>query len=236
MLTVNRKKLIGFFDVVSDCSKGHATSVAAVAGEEMNAACFRHYAESRGACVEILQDRVTTGRARGPRLDRWIKVRCDGREFLYQTEIKNWSAHAIGGQNLRVDANPDEIADYKQMRWEFRCRDSKSHGIATNPSCAKVVVRMQPPDHYNNLEVQPLLIFWEAIGPQEQADDHLLCTPVNEFPEWHYGETSFDHLWIFSVSSYLRNLAVDRIDLPMPQAAHRLRILNFLFSLRDPNG
>lgn len=35
MLTVNREELLKFFDDRSDCSKGHATSVVAVVGEDL---------------------------------------------------------------------------------------------------------------------------------------------------------------------------------------------------------
>ena len=255
-LTVNVKELLKFFDEKDDANKGDATGIVAMVGEDLNTAIFQHYAAARGDHFEVVQklDKsgnptgphpVTPGGKYGPWLDRWLEVKPhQGRRFLYQTEIKGWAAAAIGGEILSVEASCAEVADYKQRRWEARW-DSK-HQTLNFHATAKVLVRMKPPKDLDALDVWPLLIFWEPIGPKELADDHLFCIPVTyNFPtelqrDWPHTwkenlentkRNPFDRLSVFSVSSYLRSLPDDHIDLPMPEATHRLRTLNRLFSL-----
>lgn len=234
-LSVNRKELLRFFDEKPPESKGQATSIVGVVGEDLNAACFQHYLESRGATVCVRNQPVTTGEQKGPRLDRWIDVTCsDESRIVFQTEIKNWSAHAVGGKTLLTLASPSEERDYKQARWKHhwdtQCRTLK------DKSTAKVLVRMQPPQGIDEEVIRPLLIFWEAIGPAEQANDHLfkVGSPTFVFPfprpEGWPETCEFSELWVFSVSSYLRSLPDAAIELCMPNAANRLQILGRLFS------
>ena len=234
-LTVNRLDLLKFFDEKHEGQKGDATGIVAIAGEGLNAACFQHYAVSKGATVEILPDTVGTGGKKGPRLDRWIKVKWpDGNKILYQAEIKNWSAFAIGGKTLPADATPQEIADYKQMRWKGRY-NSKTRSLTQNET-AKVLVRMKPPARVDSPEwpVRPLLIFWEPLG-HKKAGHHLFSVKARRaesqypnFPEF----SGLNELWVFSVSSYLRSLTDETICLPMPNAARRLRTMNRMFPVQ----
>ena len=202
-------------------------------GEDLNTACFKSHMESVGPSAEILlragSDRplpVTTGRQKGPRLDRWIRVDWqDGSKTVFQTEIKNWSAHAFGGSVLPVEATRKEVKDYKQTRWERHW--DRRRRVLKHPETKKVLVSMKPPGGVEPKIVRPLLIFWEAIGPRSQAGKHLFKVALPktfEFPE----------LWVFSVSSYLRSVlgtnTEDSIELEMSASAARLRILNRLFS------
>ena len=233
-LTVDRLELLKFFDEKHEGQKGDATGIVAIAGEGLNAACFRHYAVSKGAkSVEILPDTVGTGRKKGPRLDRWIKVDWpNGGKILYQAEIKNWSAFAIGGRVLPVDATPQEIAEFKQRGWNGRY-NSKTRSLTQNET-AKVLVRMKPPASVDLQEwdvVRPLLIFWEPLG-HKKAGHHLFsvkaCRPQPKFQELpKFCEPT--ELWVFSVSSYLRSLTDATICLPMPNAARRMRTMNRIF-------
>jgi hypothetical protein len=175
-LTINVEEVLRFFDEKPECSRGHATGVVGVIGEDLNTGCFRHYAESKGAKVSVKADKVNTGKSKGPRLDRWIVVDWPDRgRTVYQTEIKNWSAHAISGKTLAVGATPDKVADYKQERWDLRW-DSQSRALKLD-MVAKVLVQMKRPDGVTEEEVRPLLIFWEAIGPRDRADEHLFAVP-----------------------------------------------------------
>lgn len=233
-LTLDVVELLKFFDEKHGASKGDATGIVAVIGEDLNAACFQHYVESQKGRAVVLSDTVGTGGRRGPRLDRWIEVQwVDEQKFLYQTEIKNWSAAAIGGENLPVNATAQDVADYKQRRWD-RHWDMERKTLKGNGT-AKVLVPMKKPDRYNGFDAKPLLIFWEALGPKEKADDHLFSAPVTypyERPESWPDSTQFERLWVFSVSSYLRHLKekCPKIHLPMPNAARRKQTLNRLFS------
>lgn len=243
MVTIRVEELLHFFDEKPDWSHGHATSIVGVVGEDMNTACFQHYLESTGASARVFSVPnsdtplpVTTGKRKGPRLDRWIGVNwLDGRSTAFQTEIKNWSAHAIGGKSLLVTAGRDEVADYKQKRWERHWNERLS--TLQSPLTAKVLVRMKPPDGVDENKIRPLLMFWEAIGPKEQCDKHLFSVEAckSRFPfrkpdSW----TEFckaSELWVFSVSSYLRSILEPTLDLSMPVGVSRLKILNDLFDL-----
>ena len=244
-LTVNVKELLKFFDEKHDAKKGDATGIVAVVGEDLNTAIFQHYAAARGDHFEVVQKRdksgnptgphpVTPGGKYGPWLDRWLAVKPhQGRRFLYQTEIKGWSANAFGGTTLSVDANGSKVADYKQKQWETRW-DSK-HQTLNLAATAKVLVPMKPPADFANLPIRPLIMFWEAIGPKGTTDDHLFSVEVTynfsfNPPDTWIIDKKFEKLWVFSVSSYLRSLKELAIHLPMPDAARRIQTLNRLFS------
>ena len=236
MLTVDRLALLKFFDEKHEGEKGDATGLVMMAGEDLNAACFEHYAKSKGAMVEMVPGPVGVGGPIGPKLDRWIKIDWpNGDKILYQTEIKNWSAFAIGGKVLPIDATPQEIAEFKQQGWNGRY-NSKTRSLTQNET-AKVLVRMKPPASVDLQEwdvVRPLLIFWEPLG-HKKAGHHLFsvkaCRPQPKFLEFpKFCEPT--ELWVFSVSSYLRSLTDATISLPMPNAARRMRTMNRIFPIQ----
>ena len=241
-LTISPKGLLTFFDAKPEWSRKHATAIVGVVGEDLNTACFRHFLKSRDAKAKVLDGPVTTGRQKGPRLDRWIDVKwCDGSRTVFQTEIKNWSAHAISGKTLSSCAPPEEVSRFKATRWEHRW-DTEHHTFRNSRSVkklAKALVRMNPPEGVDEKDVRPLLIFWEALGPRDSSGDHLFCVKVSprfqfEIPAtWPTNQSDFQELWVFSVSSYLRSLDVDTIDLHMPTAAKRLLILSKLFQKKQ---
>ncbi len=248
LLRINVKEVLRFFDEKPDWSDKHATGVVGIVGEDLNTACFQHYIKSKGGVARVLREpkpdkplKVTTGKPTGPRLDRWIKVDwADESKTVFQAEIKNWSAWAIGGEILRVDATPDEVDNYKHARWEGRWHTPK-HTLRASHT-AKVLVRMKPPHGVDKeTTIRPLLILWEAIAPRDQTNNHLFCinAPTLDFPfslppTWPNPYKSpelwgFPELWIFSVSSYLRSVSDASIELNMPDAVARLGILSRLF-------
>lgn len=237
LLTIDVQEILHFFDEKPKWSIKQATAMVGVFGEDLNAACFRRYIKSQGARATVRPDPVTTGKRKGPQLDRWIVVGWpDGSETVFQTEIKNWSSHAVDGKTLPIRANAKDIADHKQKRWELRW-DSQIHTLKRD-DIAKVLVPMKLPSDLEGhaKDVRPLLIFWEPTGPREKAHEHLfrIDSPTYDFPfkippAWPnppYDE--FRSLWVFSVSSYLRSIPDASIKLEMPDAYHRLRILGRL--------
>ena len=96
-LRVNVRETLRFFDEKPPWSAQQATAVVAVLGEDLAAAALQHCLEANDASkVTIRTETVGTGGLKGPRLDRWIEADLSsGQRLLFQTEIKNWSAHAI---------------------------------------------------------------------------------------------------------------------------------------------
>ena len=235
-VAINVEEVLRFFDEKPDWSIKQVAAVVGVVGEDLNAACFQHYVESTmGAKVTVRTDPVTTGRRKGPRLDRWIVVDWpDKARTAFQTEIKSWSAHAFGGRTLPVRATPEQVAEYKRPRWQMMWdRDRRT---LTFREIAKVLVPMKPPCDLGADEILPLLIFWEVLGRPDQAESHLFKAegPTGGFsfdpPATWPPAGTFPALWVFSVSSYLRSIRDTSVELHMPNAARRLQILRRLFS------
>ena len=233
LVAVHVEDLLRFFDEKPCWSLKRATSVVGIAGEDLNAASFQHYVMSNGGSAEVLRDPisgrplpVTTGNRKGYCLDRWIRVKWpDESGFVFQTEIKSWSSHAIQGRTLSVPATPEQLREYKVARWkqhwdlERRCLK----GTYTS----KVLTKMKPPEQVGERKIRPLLIFWEALAPEEEVDKHLFNVEVAKDAPGH-----FKDLWVFSVSSYLRSVQGSTLDLEMPEAAGRLGVLGRLFSVQ----
>ena len=230
LVKVNVRDLLSFFDEKPDWSEKHATAIVGVVGEDLNAACFCHYLESKEHRGEVLLDdsgkpvAVGPGTRKGHRLDRWIKVYWkEETGTLFQTEIKNWSTHAIGGKTLSLSASDEEVRVYKQSRWENQWDGDERR--LRHPQTPKVLSPMQPPNGAEGKGIQPLLIYWEALGPRDNADEHLFSVDVADNPG------KFLKLWVFSVSSYLRSVGQDKLELKLPEASRRLVVLNRLFSV-----
>ena len=203
----------------------------AVIGEDLAAGCFQKHLESKGAtvCVRYIEDEdciypesVTTGSLRGPRLDRWIVVDCpDGGRTVFQTEIKNSSAQAFGGEKIARDVSTEDFRKYKAKMWQQAWNpDIQS---LRDPGAAKVLKRMNVPDNLSGECVKPLLICWTPMAPKKNLDSFLFQVPTRPSPDCNFSE-----LWVFSISSYLRSLGQANIALKMPIAAARLRILDRL--------
>src|SRR3989344_1903593 len=120
-MKINIKKCLEFLD--NTPVRGHAAAIVSMIGEELNACAFKHYMESTGRIVEILLDE--TGKPVPVRqelpgrkqLDRWIRVKDINKQLLYQCEIKNWSASAIGGRYLEVNADDNELKETAEYYW-----------------------------------------------------------------------------------------------------------------------
>jgi hypothetical protein len=144
VMQLNVRETLAFFDGVPPESKKHATAIVAVCGEELGIGLLKHYLEGQSAQVDV-RGPCTKGVRRGPRLDRWVRVQCPSLELpdvLFQVEVKNWSAHAIGGEPLPLDASPEAIAAYKVRNWSKEWDECT--GIR-KPGLAKLLEPMRPP-------------------------------------------------------------------------------------------
>lgn len=221
---VNIKRIIQFFDEKPKNSWGHATSIVAVAGEDLGAGAFKHYIENvKGARANVLSYPVTTGFRKGKRLDRWIEVIWpNGEGSIFQAEIKSWSAHAIGGQALPLGSSTEEIRNFKIKKWQELWNDKDN--IPNTELISKVLLPMKIPIGINKLyNLESLLIYWVAIHPKGE-DESLFYQSLNQ-------ESYFKKLWFFSVSSYLRSLKEEVITLTMPSTVERLVWLRDLFDV-----
>ena len=135
---------------------------------------------------------------------------------------------------MHLDASPQKVREHREKRWanewSSKCRTLK------HPYICKVLLPMKPPKALENETIKPLLIFWAVLGPQDtplsKVDDLTYDFPFNKPANWpNEIPNKFSELWVFSVSTYLRGIGADTLELPMPNAATRVRLLNHLVSL-----
>lgn len=213
-LTLNVREALRFFDEAPTESGGHATAVIAILGEELGVALLIRHLKKQYGKTEILSSHCSTGKKQGPRLDYWVFSEIRGRRTLFQVEIKNWSAHAIGGKPFPSTVSRKEFRTHKKERWNHVWTGKRFK----SKRAQKVLTRMRPPGPG---DVEPLICFWDAMHPAG-ATEPLFRVPLKD----HY----FKRVWVFSMSSYLRGLRSQRIRLAMPYTVRRLRWLKQLVS------
>lgn len=241
-LTLKVKDVLSFFDHISPMSNGHVSAVVGVVGEDLGIAllqrCLRDQQGVRSRVVTKggMPITPTNGTGRGHRLDRWLLAdsSVDHKRTLYQVEVKNWSATAIGGKELRVDAAESVVQSFRKERWLSHWDADK--GCFRYEIVGKVLDRMKLPTQmddesgqltvisppFEQTGVEPMVCFWWAThhkGEDESLFRFPLPDPVNGFMAF----------WVFSMSNYLRSLKEPEITLEMPSAARRIDWLNMLF-------
>ena len=231
-LVIDVQETIRFFDEVPDYSYKQAPGIIAVAGEDLAVGCFQKHLEAQRATVcvrhiengdSICPEPVTTGKKRGPRLDRWVVVDWpDKGRTVFQAEIKNSAAHGWGGKTICLNASAEKLRAYSQREWNGLW-DPESQSLR-GPENAKVLVPMKPPDDLSGEHILPLFICWTPVAPESEQDNFLFKVATRPSPT-----CGFNKLWVFSISSYLRSLEKPRIALKMPVAAAKLHTLNRLF-------
>ena len=216
-ITIDVQQFLAFFDEEAPGSVGHATSLVAVAGEDLGTALLLHYLRSVGTDAEALPERCTQGTNKGYRLDRWILAHQTEGPVLYQVEIKNWSAHAIGGKRLAREASSDELRSYKTERWLSMWTGTQFR----TESVRKVLTPMRSPSP--GVPIEALVCFWTALHPEgEETPLFSVPLPLHEH---------FQRVWVFSMSSYLRSVKQASLVLRMPEVAQRQAWLARLFPI-----
>ncbi len=214
--------LLEFFDEAPDYGKGHATAITAVLGEELGAGLLVDHFRGKNMKAEVLGLPCTQGTTSGKRLDRWIRVTKGRQTVYYQVEIKNWSATAIGGRRIAINASSSQLREHKRERWSKEW----SGQLFIKEAVQKVLTPMKPP--VIGAEVEPLVCFWDAMHPTGKAEA-IFSIPVNG--------GRFPRVWIFSMSAYLRTLlkaGQEFVEIDAPAAKARLRLLNRLLN-QHPN-
>ena len=243
LLTLDVREALAFFDDPPPSAIGHATAVVGVLGEDLAAGLFSHCIRvNKLGKTKVMQgEKVVRGGRKGPWLDRWIEVEwSEGGTTLFQTEIKNTSAHGTHGESLTLDASETEIRGRKSERWG-EIWDPVKRGL-TWKEAAKVLVPMQPPEGFDPESVLPLLLLWNVVGPDPGdgcvylgKGGHLFKVEnprlLYEFEGSPNAQPARDFPWlvVFSMSIYLRNLLPEgRVELAMPDAAVRIETLERL--------
>lgn len=212
MPNLSLESLLNFFDAKPKDSQGHAAAINALMGEELALALLKDYFKGKGESAEKLPQRCNTGRQRGPRLDAWIRVEHRDGEFHYQTEIKNWSSHSVGGKSLPDKSDKDSMRVHRKERWENRFDTEKKALIDAEANKVLVPMRAEP-----SWKVRPLIVFWDPMHPQGDT---------TEFFRVDVNAEHFDELWVFSISTYVRNLLSNEkseLSVDMPEIEKRLQ-------------
>jgi hypothetical protein len=237
-LQIDIRALLTFFDERPPDSRRHASAIVAVLGEDLACGLLKMSLERKHGCTVKTVMRSgrpstpTTGDRTGPRLDRWLIVEnCPlfpQHRAVLQTEIKNYSAHAIGGKVLSTQCKLEELDRYGRSSWTDNW--SAENERFKDDKVGKVLTRMKPPTHIDgggkrpilidppitSDEIEPLLCFWVVVHPEGKGDPLVAHDfargPIN----------GFRRVWIFSMSSYLRSLTEEKVTIEMPTAAPRL--------------
>jgi len=231
-MKLNIKELLDFFDDKKDSQKGDANALISVLGEDLNASVYKNFRNNE---VKILNESVTLNKkkddgTRGKELDRWIVDRKNRK--LFQCEIKNWAATAIGGKRLKSNASDEETKKIVKYYWDRELNNNLSKRAKHPNGVTKVLLKMEPPNGYRNIsKIEPLLIYWMPISSDKRGLNPLSILPVKSL---HLSiNPNFSKLHIFSVSLYLRQLYKKGrgrkfIDLDVPHLEHRIKILTKL--------
>ena len=100
-IVIDVPEIIKLFDDKPDYSVKQATSIVSIAGEDLAAGCFQRYLKKKEeATICVRPDSVTTGKRKGPRLDRWIVVDWpDGSQISASAPARSWSAARFPSTN-----------------------------------------------------------------------------------------------------------------------------------------
>ena len=230
-MKINIRETLEFFDGKHHNDAGHASGIVGIIGEDLNSITFKHFMENKGAKVKILNSPVTTGKVKGKRLDRWIYIKeKNGKETLYQTEIKNWSSWAYGGKSLPISADDEKISQITKHYWN---QQKDAHFVKREHpnNITKVLLQMVPPQEYKSIPIKPLLIYWMPISNSNQIKPLFSVKTSEVIPKM---KSSFKLLNIFSVSLYLRELLKNGeswLEFDMPNIESRMMVLNKIIKI-----
>lgn len=221
-------QLLTFFDEAPKDSCGHATAIVGVIGEDFGAAVVKHYMVRSKLwgdinSVEIDHEKTpTTGAQSGFRLDRWVLVSHENGATLYQVEIKNWSAHAIGGKRIAINVSEEDLVSHRRDRWKNQFTEK---GVPNRDSSRKVLVKMVPPYRWAHYPITPMICFWDAMHPDGKSDPFFeVGIEFDAHDDTKYCR-EFKKLAVFSMSNYIRLLVKNGesvIDVELPNCEKRL--------------
>ncbi len=219
-ITVNVVALLSFYDENREARR-HSNAIKTLAGEELGFALLIEYFRRTGVQATLLNRTCTTGNPKGFLLDGWIEARDVSSETThYQVEVKSWSMHGVGGDStpLPVTVTADELAAYKKRQWVRYW----SNGQFIEPGLNKVLTPMKRDPTWT--VVEPLACVWSAMHPEGKRDA-FFSVAIN-------GPSTFQRVWVFSMSSFLRNIiqGEPQLTLRLPSTAIRINWLRTIFN------
>jgi hypothetical protein len=210
------KKIIRFFDEKSkdeNYDGSDVTAVIGLLGEDLLLGVLQHYWKSNeGAESKILTYKCNRGSLKGSRLDAWLLKKLREKDELYQVEVKNWAAYAIGGKELKLNAIEQDFQVYSKRNWDRFFGPE----IIPGKHISKVLEPMKKPRGYEKTTPVPLLCFWIYVAESIKSP----------YSRRQYLDGKAVH--VFSASAYLRTLKDDYIDVAMPRAERRMRLISEL--------
>lgn len=219
-VTINIPAIVALFDENKAVGK-HTNAIKTMLGEPFMLGVLLAHLQEQGEQPEVLIDSnnkvkpCVSGQSSGTRLDAWIRTN----STLYQVEVKFWSAHGVGsGAGFR--RNGEEWGKYRSRLWKTFWDEDR--GIFREKSLQKVMTRMTPdPQDLGNLELKPLACLWSPVHDKGGAEPFFKVRPQ---------KCDFEELWVFSVSTYLRQKSKesDTITLDLPDYADRVQLLNLI--------
>jgi hypothetical protein len=223
-MVINLKELLELYDTKTLENIGCVAAINAMIGEDLAVVLFFDYARRNNLNPTVISEKCNQGKNQGVRLDRWLSVEEGNQVIYYQTEIKNWTAHSYRGNPAPDNSDVGAMEKYRMERWGQRF--DISNKCLRDTTANKVLVPMKldstdPP----KVVIRPLIIFWEAMHPEGSS---------KEFFSVHVSGSHFKNLWIFSMSSYIRNLLnkekpVTEIKVNMPAVDARIKWLNSVY-------
>lgn len=220
-MKINKDQLLAFYDKRQKWSAETGSPVSAITGiigEDLVLGLFCHFIKG-----QIQSYRCKPIGKFGEWLDAWVS---DGKE-LYQVEVKNWSAHSIGGLEI-----PDDPAAFRNVA------QRNLTNFLTNPAFHskvwKVLGEMTPPPAAQKATPIPVLAFWAPVAGQKSNDPTLPFWFECQISDYRsglpqkYQSTPHRKIRIFSSSLYLRSLGSKFLNVPMPRAEARLQTLENL--------
>jgi len=218
---LNLRELLNFYDYKVPSSLTHASAVNAVLGENLAVALLLHYLRGIGLGVIAVDGVPKQGTQRGYRLDKWIAVQSATDPIIYQVEIKNWSAHSLGGKVVKLDADEDHMREFRLQRWRHQFNELKQE--PSQEKARKVLTQMRVPSDFSNYKQEALLCFWEPLHHTGELE---------AFFEVDVQSESFQKLKVFSMSNYVTQLlkSNETLDVEMIDADARIDWLNKLYS------
>jgi len=238
-------KLLDFYDVrrTPNANTGSPiTAITSLIGEDLVLGLLALYFKETGRALRRQPDyRCTSGKQRGPWLDAWLLTK---KGELFQAEVKNWCASAIGGVSIDGGLEPRSTRRNQRRRYTwFQAAESNRERYLNHKDVAakvwKVLVPMEPPEDWPRRNAKPLLAFWSSIAPQGAASEKSL-KPFFSMKTKFYRDIIrgadlplprkySDTVWIFSASNYLRSLKSRRyVEISMPRVRERLEELRKL--------